>query len=132
MDLNIVKSISESSNLINNWALSILGATLVAILSTSYIKPVGKFWKLIYLLYIPGWYFLYISLGANDSLNRRGLMAQIKPERLEEIIDKMNDDFYSQIQNFRYAVGCFCIWLILYLIWFIFNDIFDKTNKNYA
>ena len=74
MDLSIVKTISESSNIINEWSLNIIGATLGAILSTSYIKPVRKLWKLIYLLYMPGWYFLILAIQNNNCLNRRGVI----------------------------------------------------------
>ena len=130
MDISVIKSITESSNVLNEWSLSIIGGALAAILSTSYIKPVKKWWKLIYLLYLPGWFFLLFALKENNYLNRRGLMATIQPKKLEKIVGLMNDHYLNQLDYFQYSLYCFCAWLVLYLIWWIFNDITNNVTEN--
>jgi hypothetical protein len=129
MDLTAIKEIVSSSNTITTWSLSLLGASLLAILSTSYIKPIGKWSKLIYLLFAAGWFFLGKSIVNGDCLVRRSIMAFINQERIQIIGEKMNDEFALQLNNFKLSLLFFGIWLFLYLLWWVFQDFIIKTNK---
>jgi hypothetical protein len=129
MDTNTVQAIISASNNIASWSLSLLGATLLAVLSSSYIKPLGKWSKLIYLLFIPGWVFLALSIKCNDTITRRGIAATIDPNRIPSIVDKMNDEFALQLKDFNIALYLFGLWLLLFLLWWISKDFFIKPNK---
>lgn len=129
MDITTIQAIISSSNNIASWCLSLLGATVLAILSSSYIKPLGKWSKLIYLLFIPGWLFLGLSIKYNDSIVRRGIAATIDQNRIPSIVNKMNDEFIFQLKDFKIALYFFALWLLLFLLWWIFQDFFPKSFK---
>jgi hypothetical protein len=130
MDLTGIQAIVAGSNTINTWSLSIIGGTILAILSTSYVKPMQRWGRLIYLLFIPGWVFLLLSIQNNSKITGRGIMATLMPEKIPSIVEKMNDEFANQIYDFKVAIILFSIWLILYLIWWIFQDFSDKIKTN--
>ena len=153
MDLEVLKSIVEHSNKVNDIAFKLLIATFAIVLTTSYIKPVSKKWKLIYLLFLPGWIFIYFSINNNDQLNRRSIMFQMtfkdieniqknnvsiksdsvnniienKIENIEQTIKNINSNLSSQLDNFRYSLLTFGLWLFTYLFWWIF---FDRKENN--
>ena len=155
MDLEALKSITEYSNYINDLAFKLVVATLAIILTTSYVKPVAKKWKIIYLVFIPGWLFLYFSISNNVKLNRSALMAQViyndidsfkkynkidsvaisdtvsvinkKVTNLNQTFVEVNSSFSRQLNFFKCSLIAFAIWLLAYLFWWIF---FDKLIQN--
>lgn len=122
MDLKGVEAIVSYSNTINTWCLSMIAASLLAILSTSYVKPLQKWWKLIYILFVPGWIFLAFAIKSNGVIAGRGIRAALEPERIQSIVYKLNTDFANQVCYFNWAIYSFGSWLVLYLVWWIFND----------
>lgn len=128
MDLTGIQAIVNASNTVVNWCMSMIAASLLAILSTSYIKPVGKWARLIYLAFIPGWFWLTDAIRWGNSLTRRGIMATLYPDRIAAITEKMNDEFQRELSGFYLALVFFCCWLLLYLLWWIFQDFFSKTK----
>lgn len=128
MDLDVVKEITNSSNVIVTWSMSIIAASLLAILSTSYLKPVGKWSKLMYLIYIPGWIYLAIDINLGNIISRRQIMAIMESEKIPSILNKMNEEFTSQISAFRCGLICFGIWLLLFLLWWILQDFVLKSK----
>jgi hypothetical protein len=122
MNAEGIKAIVDGSGVITNWSLALFGATLAALIGTSYVKPVKATAKLMYLLYIPSWFFLAASIYYGDLLSRRGIKAIITPQYIEQCEEKMNNDFTLQHTNFNLALICLGVWLLFYLIWWIFND----------
>jgi hypothetical protein len=129
-DMNGIQSIVSGSSNIVSWSMSLFGASLLAILSTSYVKPIGKWSKLIYLCYIPAWIYLAYSMKGGDTIARRGIMASINPNRIPEILEKMNDEYAQQLSDFNSALIFFGLWLVLYLFWWLLQDFFIKANKS--
>ena len=128
MDISTVQTIISSSNTISTWSLSMLAASILAIVSTSYVRP-GKWGKLLYLLFIPGWIFLILAIDNNNTIVRRGIAATIDENRILSIIEKMNDEFALQLSNFKASLIFFGIWLLLFLLWWIFQDFFNKPKN---
>jgi hypothetical protein len=126
MDENAIQVIISGSNSITTWSMSIIAASLLAIISSSYVKPVGKWTKLIYLVFIPGWIYLALAINAGNIIVRRSMMATLNPARISFIIEKINDDYAQQLNDFNMALIFFGIWLLLYLIWWVFQDFFLK------
>jgi hypothetical protein len=126
METNGIQSIVAASTVFTTWSLSLIGGSILAILSTEYSKPLGKWAKLIYLLFLPGWIFLGLTINAGDTISRRGVMAAIAPDRIPLIFEKMNQEFIRQIGFFHTGLFFLGLWLFLYLIWWIFQDFFIK------
>lgn len=121
MDIEAIKAIVTGSNIYVTWSLSIVGASLVTIFSTSFIKMDNKCWRLIYLLFIPGWACLILSIKNGEIIVRRGIMAAVNPQQIDSIANSMNDNFLCQLSYFNYGLICFVIWLIIFLFWWIFK-----------
>ena len=128
MDLDAVKEITNSSNTIVTWSMSIIGASLLAIFSTSYIKPVGKWAKLIYLIFIPGWIYFACDINVGNIIARRQIIAVMSPERIPFILNKMNDEYAQQLDAFRTGLIYFGIWLFLFLLLWVVQDFISKGN----
>jgi hypothetical protein len=122
--LDGIKTMSEGSNTILGWVLAIIGGSILIIVSTSYIRPVDKKIRLIYLLFIPGWSFLTISLYYGDKINRRKIAAALVGDEgiLKNIGYEINKEFSSQLLYFNIGISIFIVWLIIYLIWWIFGN----------
>src|SRR4051812_48942822 len=116
VDTNAIQEIVKQSDKYVSWSISLYAGSLAAILSTSYVKPPGRFGRLIYLLFLPAWFFLAYAIYYGDSISRRRLMGLIDQSRIPTIELKINDEFISQLDCFKWALLCFGIWLFLFLI----------------
>lgn len=125
--LNIIegiKSISEASNTFSTWSLTILGASILAIISTSYLRPENRAIRYVYFLFIPGWISLSISMYYGNSISRR-LAASFFTKNNSVIFAigrKMNEDFVNQMNFFKAGLTLFTLWLIIYLLWWIIGN----------
>lgn len=120
MDVNGIQAIALGANTFVTWSMSIIGASLLAILSTSYVKFDGKYLKLIYLLFIPGWIWLGLAIESGESIARRAIMATVSPGQINSIADKMNDEFISLLHYFNLGLISFGSWLLIFLLWWVF------------
>ncbi|HTI08451.1 MAG TPA: hypothetical protein VL832_07830 [Puia sp.] len=122
--IEAIKTISRESGVLSGWALAVLGGSILILVSTSYIRPANKRVRLIYLLFVPGWFFFVYSMYFGDSINRR-LIAAVYAHRedvLNDIGRDINAEFTGQMNLFSAGILTFVIWLIAYLLWWIFGD----------
>jgi hypothetical protein len=116
--------VAFSQNL-SGWALLIAGGSIVTIVGTSYYRP-PKIWaRLIYLIFVPGWIFLGRSMyfGVQVQRSNLGYLFSKAGSDLGKYKSAINDDALNQIVAFQHAMYCFGTWLILYLLWWLFDDI---------
>jgi hypothetical protein len=119
--MEAIKVIAESTQVHITWALSIIGGSIATILGTSYLSPQIKRFRMVYLLFIPGWALLSISIYYGDLVSRRYIAAGfVAPEQLSDIVRAMNADYEMQQWTLFAAIVVFIIWLISYLVWWIF------------
>lgn len=119
-----IKSMSDVSSTFVTWSLTIIGASVLAIVSTSYIRPAHKKIRYAYLLFLPGWICLSISIYLGNMIARR-LAASFftnNHDVLFDIAKKMNSEFICQMNFFKIGLIFFLIWLIVYLLWWIMGD----------
>ena len=128
MDLNSVKIIYDSSIIYNTWCIELLGGSILTFLSTSYVQPVQRWAKLIYLLFIPAWYYIKLVIDCSTKISGNMIMANINPEKVKNIIVEMNDNYADLQKNFENSTLFFGLWLILYLSIWIYQGIFS-SNK---
>jgi len=109
---------------LSGWALLIIGASIVTLVGTSYRRP-RKWWaRLIYLFFLPGWYFLVRSMLSGVNVQRAYLgylFSNPPPEKLTLFKGAINDDALLQIQNIKLAVLCFAVWLLFYFAWWLWH-----------
>lgn len=119
--LNHFRIVNEESNRLITWSLSIIGGSLLAIFSTSYIEPTGWI-KFAYLLFVFGWISISISIYFGEKVTRHYIASTAvpHPEIVKEIGREINASFKLQLNSFSVATGIFALWLIMVLMWWIF------------
>lgn len=118
-----LQTIGEETAQLTEWSLIVLGGSIAVILSTSYISPVQGRYRLFYLLFIPGWALLASCIYWGDQIRRNLIAAVIKQDKENVLLDiffEMNTNLTYQIESFQWAIVCFGLWLIVYLLWWIF------------
>jgi len=97
-----------------------LGGTVVGLVGGGYLHPAGKF-RLVYLLFVPGWFFLGVSIFYGEKVTRRFAASAFTEEetRLLEIGNKMNIEYRRQRLFFQLALLAFGVWLTALLIWWV-------------
>ena len=120
-----IKSIEAGASKISSWSLSVLGGSLLAVLSKSYLHPDNSKLKLIYLLFILGWILLGISLYHAKEILGSSIAADLykgNKEKLMPIFSKCNSRYEKQLRFFNLALFVFGIWLMIYICWWIFGE----------
>lgn len=115
------ETIAASSQLHISWALALFGGTVATIVGTSHISPKTPTSRCIYLLFIPSWFLLSLSIWFGDLVSRNHLAALFVSEvAKKEILQEMNTNYYYQQQTLLIGIICLSIWLVLYLVWWIY------------
>lgn len=111
---------------LSQWALLIFAGSLVTLVGTSYYRPQKLVWRLVYLLFVPGWFWLGYSLLKGSQVQQDYLAFLVRGASTT-----LGDDAYHQIFGLKWAVGFFALWLFLYLIWWVFTkEIEHKLEKS--
>ena len=122
---NTIESIDSGSNTMISWSLSIVGGSLLTILSESYIQPSYTPFRLAYLLFGVGWTFIGISIYFGRNITQSKMAAALydqNDDNLKEILKRINKYYLKQLRFFNFSLAAFGIWLILYLIWWILAE----------
>jgi hypothetical protein len=131
--LTAIKAVSSGSNSMYSLGLTVIGATIAAIISTSYLRPAPKRIRLIYLLFLPGWVLIGASIFFGDKIARRNIAAHFarSTQQLVPITEGMNADYLWQRDLMAAGLGALGIWLALYLLWWIFgrSPVADKGDS---
>jgi hypothetical protein len=126
-----LKGMADDSKTLTGWALAIIAASIVAIASTSYLRPLSRKVRAIYLVFIPGWIFISLSVYYGDQLSR-GYTAAIfarSRDRLLAIGLNMNIEFGSQLTYLNIAFMVFAVWLLAFILWWVFGDSKPSTSN---
>jgi len=112
------------SQSLSGWALLIAGGSIVTLVGTSYHRPQQLRARLIYLAFLPGWFFLGRCMYFGVTVQRAYLgylFSNPLGDRLKEFKGAVNDDALRQILGIQYAAYCFGVWLFLYFLWWLCN-----------
>ena len=112
---------SSGASTLTGWTLAILGATTAGFVGSKYLRPTGKM-RYLYLLFIPGWLLLGISMWFGEKVVRRAIAAAFAvndQHRLMDIGQQMNADYEWQRLFFQMALVVFACWLIGLLLWWV-------------
>lgn len=121
--LAAMKLAADGSSTMATWALSTIAGSVAAIVSTSYLRPADRKFRRIYLLYLPAWVCLGISIYWGHQLDRRHIAAHfVPPARLETIAELMNGDYFWQQDFLAIGLAFLGVWLACYLVWWLNRD----------
>lgn len=126
-----LKSMAEESQTLTGWGLAIIGASIIAIASTSYLRPPSRRVRLIYLLFIPGWLFIALSVRNGDAVSNHYSAAVFAKNRelLRQIGSLMNTAFDHQRTHLQWGLAFFGVWLLVFALWWIFAETPALTEK---
>jgi hypothetical protein len=128
--LYVMKQVAESSMQLSTWALATAGGTMLIIVSTSYLRPKDLKWRLPFLLFIPGWIFLGLSINSGNKVDGTYLAAlHISIEKHRDAALRMNELCTQQQEYFLIALIFFGVWLLIYLIAWVFCDVFTTEGS---
>jgi len=116
-----LSAMSSGASTLTGWTLAILGATTAGFVGSKYLRPTGKM-RYLYLLFIPGWLLLGISMWFGEKVVRRAIAAAFAvndQHRLMDIGQQMNADYEWQRLFFQMALVVFACWLIGLLLWWV-------------
>ncbi len=119
-----LKSMADDSRTLTGWCLAMIAASVLAIASTSYFRPAGRWTRSIYLLFIPGWILIGLSIFNGNAISRRYTAVAFtrKREVLLEIGNSMNHEFSNQLTFLHVGLAVFSAWLLLYIVWWVFGN----------
>jgi len=123
-DTKAFEAVVAFSQNLSGWALLIAGGSIVTLVGTSYHRPQRWWARLMYLLFVPGWYFLGRCMYFGVEVQRASLgylFSSAVGQNLVPFKSAVNDDALGQILGIQHAVYCFAGWLVLYLIWWLSN-----------
>jgi hypothetical protein len=122
---------AADSQTLTGWALAIIGASIIGIASTSYMRPPSKRVRLIYLLFIPGWLLIGMSVYNGNKISRHYSAAVFarKREVLTQIGGLMNEQFDHQLTHLQWGLAFFGVWLLVFALWWIFSETPALTDK---
>lgn len=117
-----IKAVADSSAQMVTWALAVGGGSILTIVSTSYLRPPRSI-RFVYLLFVPGWICLGVSIYFADAISRGHLAAQLgNPKFLRDIARQMNSEYAAQQDCLSYALALFALWLLIFLLWWLFGE----------
>ena len=119
---------------LSQWALLIIGGSLVTIVSTSYYRPESRRVRSAYLLFLPTWFLLAFSIYEGIRVQRAyvGYLVAARlhsAQTIENIAKTMEDATRQQIQWLQLALLFLGAWLLIYIAWWIFSAQTTEKSK---
>lgn len=120
--LDALKIVSDSAQTHSGWAIALIGGSLAAIVGTSHYSPHGRLGRCIYLIFIPAWLYLGLSVYYGDRVFRNYIAAALAPQDANHLLETgsaMNQDYIEQQESLFLGVLSCIAWLLAYLAWWI-------------
>ena len=132
MDAEAIKQLTDNAAQITNWSLYLTGGSIIALLGSIWIKPIGRNMRLSYLLYLVSWVLVGLAFKCGSDVITDSVDITIQPNSESQLLDlvfKIKADAASQLNYFNLALYAFGTWLIVYLLWWIFGDLKPKKAR---
>jgi hypothetical protein len=127
LDVKALEAAIGFAQALMQWAFVILGGTLVMLVGTSYHRPEYRSVRLCYLLLLPAWVLLAMSIR-NGLLVQQGYLAYLFNHN-SGIATSMADDASKQIDLMRWGLIVLASWIFVYLQWWIWAKIPPKGER---
>jgi|GEM_PF-2316811 len=107
---------------LTQWAYLIIGGSVLILVGREYHRPSKLGLRTFYLLFIPGWACLALSIYHGVRVQRAYLGYLLRPQpNLAEFKEAMNSDAYAQMSRMHWGLGFLALWLLIYLSWWVFG-----------
>jgi hypothetical protein len=112
------------------WALLIVAGSIVVLVGTSYYRPAKFGIRLSYLLFLPGWFCLGLSMYHGVQLSRVYLTTLFaRSPDIPLLQSTFTNEAYKQIRQMEWGLAFFAVWLLVYLFWWVLAKDFARPVK---
>jgi hypothetical protein len=106
---------------LSHWALLIFGGTIAILVGTQHASPRSWF-RSVYLLFVVAWALLGVSLWHGAQLQSSCVAYYwAAAQHQDSILDAIRSHTRSQLCGLEWALGVLCVWLVIYLVWWIWR-----------
>src|ERR1700743_3805362 len=108
---------------LSQWAMIIIGGSLVVIVGDKYVRPKSRRMRATYLLFAPAWILLALSVYEGTFIQRSyvAYMVATRGTPQQALIDQIASNITNatrlQINFLEIALFFLALWLLFYLIW---------------
>jgi hypothetical protein len=126
-DDKLFEAVQSLAQGLSQWDLLIIGGSMVLIVSTGYYRPLTRWMRMTYLLFLPSWAFLAVSVyrGFEVQGSYVAYLAAVRRNdtaSFNDMASKMNLNVTAQILYLKIALVCIGLWLVTYVLWWILSD----------
>jgi hypothetical protein len=113
---------------LSQWALLIIGGSLVVIVSTSYYRPKTRRARAVYFLFLPSWLLLALCVYKGSYIQQSYVAYLVASrvhaqDRIDLIAQHMATAIEWQLHFLHVALGMLGVWLVFYIVWWVvWND----------
>ncbi len=112
---------------LSQWDLLIIGGSLIVIVSSDYYRPASRRMRAVYLLFLPAWLCLAISVYEGFRVQEFYvaylIAARAASAKSASIINQIAESIENatryQIGSLEIALLCLAIWLGVYIVWWV-------------
>ena len=129
-DLRAFEAAVSFAQTLTQWAFVIIGGTIGVLLSTSHHRPPQRWVRTSYLLLVPAWILLSLSIKNGLMVQQAYLAALFSQAEATSVSAAMGDDARMQILQMELGLLFLSLWMALYLVWWIFGSIQNSGEAN--
>src|SRR5579884_2958318 len=121
MDPKVLEGAISLAQTLSGWALLMLAGSILSLIGTSYRRPADN-WRWMYLLFLPGWGCLVLSIHSGVAVQRVYLAYVFSQKSdIKGVTTAITEDAFSQLSWMQVAVFFFGVWLVIYLVWWLLD-----------
>lgn len=128
LNVKAFESASAFAQSLTQWEFIIIGGSLLILLGIDYYRPKSVVLRSCYLLFLPAWTLLAVSIYYGIRVQEAYLAyVLVAKTTASGISETMNSDAHMQIVFMEWGLIVFGIWLLVYLLFWVFcKELHDK------
>lgn len=130
LDKGLESAVSFAQSL-SQWAYITIGASVALLFKDLSQRPKNWLVRWSFLLFLPAWWFL--GRAIYEGVRVHGVyIAYLMSQRSDakEDLESINRDAASQLSSLKWGLWILCLWLVIYLLWWMGHRDGPKTNES--
>jgi hypothetical protein len=123
-------SVVSFSQSLSQWSVLIIGGLTALLLGDSHLSSSRRRVRLIYLLFLPSWLFLLLSVFMGVKVQRNFLALKLLlGANVEATKLALNNHMSCQLTFIEVGLWFIGGWLLCYLLWWVFSEEAAASRK---
>lgn len=102
------------------WSLAVLAGSVILLVNTSYRRPRTFAERCIFLIFLPAWAFLALSVAKGSVVQRR-FAGALMTKNVSKQVGEIHAAAADQLQYLEVSLGFVVLWLLVYFAWWMFH-----------